>query len=253
SSPSQACFFGTADGTFGDAAALEEVAHTTNGNLTRREFFEAGAAAGAGLVLAFYLPIGPGTATPALGEPFAPNAFLEIERDGTVTISVIRSEMGQGVLTTMPMLVAEELEADWSTVHIKQALANPVYGREQSTNASRSTRESWNTLRKAGATAREMLITAAAQAWGVEPATCHARYGAVINATTGRRLTYGELSAAAARLPVPQDVPLKDPKDPAVFRILGRRIRRLDIAEKVDGSARFGMDVRIPGIPHATV
>ena len=161
--------------------------------------------------------------------------------------------MGQGVLTTMPMLVAEELEADWSTVHIKQALANPVYGREQSTNASRSTRESWNTLRKAGATAREMLITAAAQAWGVEPATCHARYGAVINATTGRRLTYGELSAAAARLPVPQDVPLKDPKDPAVFRILGRRIRRLDIAEKVDGSARFGMDVRIPGMLYATV
>jgi len=230
-----------------------EVAHSTNGNLTRREFFEAGAAAGAGLVLAFYLPIGPGTGAPAPGEPFAPNAFLEIERDGTVTISVIRSEMGQGVLTTMPMLVAEELEADWSTVRIKQALANPVYGREQSTNASRSTRESWNTLRKAGATAREMLITAAAQAWGVEQATCHARNGAVIHATTGRRLTYGELSAAAARLPVPQDVPLKDPKDPAAFRILGRRIRRLDIAEKVDGSARFGIDVRIPGMLYATV
>src|SRR5205823_7196627 len=109
------------------------------------------------IVLAFYLPIGPGTATPALGEPFAPNAFLEIERDGTVTISVIRSEMGQGVLTTMPMLVAEELEADWSTVHIKQALANPVYGRAQSTHASRRPREPWNTLRPAGPPARQLL------------------------------------------------------------------------------------------------
>ena len=152
--------------------------------LTRREFVEVGAAAGAGLVLGFYLPSR--AASPASGTPFAPNAFLEIERNGTITISVIRSEMGQGVLTTMPMLVAEELEADWTAIRIKQALANPLYGQEQSTNASRSTRESWSTLRNAGATAREMLIAAAAQAWGVEPASCHARNGVVVHAATGR-------------------------------------------------------------------
>ena len=220
--------------------------------LTRREFVEVGAAAGAGLVLGFYLPPSR-AASPASGAPFAPNAFLEIERNGTITISVIRSEMGQGVLTTMPMLVAEELEADWTAIRIKQALANPLYGQEQSTNASRSTRESWSTLRNAGATAREMLVAAAAQAWGVEPASCHARNGVVVHAATGRRLSYGALSAAAARLPVPRDVPLKDPKDPAAFRILGRRIRRLDSPEKVDGSAGFGMDVRVPGMLYATV
>src|SRR5207249_8865070 len=121
--------------------------------LTRREFVEVGATAGAGLVLGFYLPSRP--ASPA---PFAPNAFLEIERNGTITISVIRSEMGQGVLTTMPMLVAEALEADWTAIRIKQALANPLYGQEQSTNASRSTRESGSTLPNAGATAGGRLV-----------------------------------------------------------------------------------------------
>jgi len=122
--------------------------------LTRREFVEVGAAAGAGLALGFYLPPSR-AASPASGAPFAPNAFLEIERNGTITISVIRSEMGQGVLTTMPMLVAEELEADWTAIRIKQALANPLYGQEQSTNASRSTRERRAVAHTSGGANRE--------------------------------------------------------------------------------------------------
>lgn len=220
-------------------------------NVSRRDFLKTGVAAGSGLVVGFYLPPRQSLAAFALESPgpFAPNAFLSVGTDGSVTIWVAKSEMGQGVQTSLPMLVAEELEADWSRVRIEQAPADPKYG-NQDTGGSTSVREGWESLRKAGAVAREMLKSAAAERWGVERETCRAEKGEVIHAPSGRRLGYGELAEAAARLPVPEQVSLKDAKD---FRLLGRRFPRLDTPAKVDGSARFGLDVKVPGMLFAAV
>ena len=215
--------------------------------LTRREFLHSASVAGAGLVIGFHLPLGRRAlaATP----PFAPNAWLRIGADGDVRIIVARSEMGQGVATSLPMLVAEELEADWSKVTIEFAPADPAYNNPlfgaQATGGSTSVRGSYVPLRQAGAAAREMLIAAAAQTWGVDHAACRAEHGAVVHGATGRRILYGALVATAAALPVPADVPLKDPKD---WKILGTRVRRLDTPAKVDGSAQFGIDVQVPGM-----
>jgi isoquinoline 1-oxidoreductase beta subunit len=171
-----------------------------------------------------------------------------------VLIMVDRSEMGQGVATSLPMLVAEELEADWSKVRIEfapvdKAYTNPMFGM-QGTGGSTSVRAAWMPLRKAGATAREMLISAAAATWGVDRSTCRAAHGAVTHEPSKRRLTYGGLVAKAATLPVPKDVPLKDPKD---WKIIGTSARRLDTPAKVDGSAQFGIDVQVPGMLVAVV
>ena len=218
---------------------------------TRRDFIKVVSVAGGGLALGIYLfskedllltePL------PATG--FSPNAWLKIDTAGSVTITVAKSEMGQGVRTSLPMIVAEELEADWEKIRIEPALADPKYG-NMTTGGSTSVRGSWATLRKAGASAREMLLTAAAQTWGVDRGTCHAEKGAVVHAPSGRRLTYGQLAEAAAKLPVPADPPLKDPRD---FHVLGKRARRLDTPEKVDGSGIFGIDVKLPGMLVATV
>ena len=167
---------------------------------------------------------------------------------------VDRSEMGQGVATSLPMLLAEELEADWSKVRIEfapadKAYTNPLFGM-QGTGGSTSVRAAWMPLRKAGAAAREMLISAAALTWGVDRSTCRAAKGAVIHGPTQHRLTYGGLVAKAATLPVPRDVPLKPSKD---WKILGTSVRRLDTPPKVDGSAQFGIDVRVPGMLVAVV
>ncbi len=213
----------------------------------RRDFLKTGAVAGTGLVLGFYLEGPPGSAEAA--EPFVPNAWIRIGTDGVVTVIVARSEMGQGILTTLPMLVAEELEADWSTIRVEQALADSAFGRHQSTNASRSIRESWDVLRQAGASAREMLISAAAQTWGVDRRTCRARSNAVIHESTGKRLSYGAL-ASRATLPVPKNPPLKDP---ASFRLIGTRIPRVDTPAKVNGTAVYGLDAKVPGMLYATV
>jgi isoquinoline 1-oxidoreductase subunit beta len=215
--------------------------------LTRREFLQSASVAGASLVIGFHLPLGrrASAATP----PFAPNAWLRIGTDGDVRILVARSEMGQGVATSLPMLVAEELEADWSKITIEFAPADPAYNNPlfgaQATGGSTSVRGSYVPLRQAGAAAREMLIAAAAQTWSVPKAECRAERGAVIHGPTGRRLSYGALAATAATLPVPADVPLKDPKD---WKILGTRVQRLDTPAKVDGSAQFGIDVQVPGL-----
>ena len=226
-------------------------------NLSRRTFLKAGAVAGGGLVIGLYLP---GlarmaeVATPS-DAPFAPNVWLIIGTDGIVTITVARSEMGQGAYTAMPMLVAEGLDADWTKVRMESALAdkkygNPARGGDQSTNGSRSVRNSWTPLREAGAAARAMLVTAAAQTWGVEENGCHTEKGEVIHQSSGRRSGYGALAEKAATLPVPQQVSLKEPKD---FRLLGKPIARLDIPEKVNGSAQFGIDVKLPGMLIARV
>ncbi len=218
---------------------------------TRRDFIKVVSVAGGGLLLGFYLPSNEEllAAEPVPATAFAPNAWLRIDVDGTVTITVAKSEMGQGVRTSLPMIVAEELEADWQKIRIEPALTDPQYG-DMGTGGSTSVRESWLPLRKAGAAAREMLVTAAAQTWGVERTTCRAEKGAVVHVPSGRRLTYGQLVEAGAKLPVPADPPLKEPKD---YHLIGTRVRRLDTPEKADGRAGFGMDVKVPGILVATV
>jgi isoquinoline 1-oxidoreductase beta subunit len=232
--------------------------------LTRREFVRAGVASGAGLVLAFHLPNLGRRAAADVGEPlaplapFAPNAFLRIDADGTTTVVVGQSEMGQGVFTSLPMILAEELDADWTRVRVEAApsrstagapFANSLIGNSQLTVGSSSVRAFWLPLRKAGATARAMLISAAAAQWQVDRTSLRTESGAVIH-PDGRRLAYGALTPRAAALPVPTDVPLKDP---ATFRIVGRSTPRLDLKAKVNGSATYGMDVRVPGMLTAVV
>jgi isoquinoline 1-oxidoreductase subunit beta len=214
--------------------------------LGRREFLEVAAGAGAGLWLGVALPARAGAAAP---ESLAPNAWLRVDPTGAVTVYLAKSEMGQGVFTSMAMLVAEDLEADWSKVRVVQADADPKYGR-MGTGGSRSVRGSWEPLRQAGAAAREMLVAAAARKWGVAPGACRAEKGTVVHGATGRRLPYGALAGAASKLAVPKDPPLKDPKD---FHILGRPMARLDTPQKTTGRAVFGLDVRVPGMLFATV
>jgi isoquinoline 1-oxidoreductase beta subunit len=218
--------------------------------VTRREFLQAASAAGAGLVIAFTLPA---CARAPAGPPLEPNGWLRIGTDESILVLVDRSEMGQGVTTSLPMLLAEELEADWSKVRIEFAPADPAYNNAlfgmQGTGGSTSVRAAWTPLRQAGAAAREVLIAAAAQTWGVPPTECRAENGAVVH-TGGRRLTYGRLVATAATLPVPADPPLKEPAD---WKIVGTRVPRLDTPPKVDGSAQFGIDVTMPGMLVAVV
>jgi isoquinoline 1-oxidoreductase beta subunit len=213
---------------------------------TRRDFLATGAVATTGLVIGFTWPL---SRDAAASSAFEPNAWLRVDPDGAVTVAVARSEMGQGVRTSLPMLVAEELLVDWKDVRFEQAIPKPAYG-DMSTGGSRSIVTSWDPLRKAGAQAREMLIAAAAATWGVDRATCRAESGAVLHPSSGRRLAYGELVERAASLPVPEDPPLKDPKD---WQLIGTRAPRLDTAAKVDGSAIFGLDVRVPGMLIAVV
>ncbi len=218
--------------------------------LNRRTFIKVAAAAGGGLVLSFSLPVKQAIAFDAdEKEPFAPNAWLRISGDGTITVTVARSEMGQGVWTALPMIVAEELEADWSTIRVEQADAHPSRYGSQSTGGSFSVRGSWMNLRNAGATAREMLISAAAQQWGVARSSCKALKGAVHH-TSGKTLSYGTLASMAATIPVPHSVKLKDDSK---FSLLGKRIPKVDTPDKVYGTAVFGLDVRVPGMVFASI
>ena len=213
--------------------------------LSRREFVAAGVAAGAGLVIGFYLPHG----SSSNQQSFSPNAYLRITPDNKVTIVVARSEMGQGVRTALPMILAEELEADWKQIEIEQAGASTLFG-DQSTGGSASIRTCWDPMRKAGAAAREMLITAAALAWSVPRSGCTAESGRIKHAASGRSASYGELAIRAATLPIPADSPLKQNKD---YKIVGQRLPRLDSPAKVTGEAVFGIDVRLPGMKHAVL
>jgi isoquinoline 1-oxidoreductase beta subunit len=213
-----------------------------------------GAAAGAGLLLGLRLPRGP-RAAGAQDGPFEPSAFLRIDADGTVTIFNGMAEMGQGILTSMAMAVADELEADWARVRIEQAPADPAFGNPglgglQATVGSLSIRGSLAIWRRAGAAAREMLVAAAAQAWGVPAAECEAEQHVVRHRPTGRRLGYGELAGRAAALPVPANPRLKTPDR---FRLIGRRVPRRDTPDKVTGRAVYGIDVTLPGLLVASV
>jgi len=212
--------------------------------LSRREFVAAGVAAGAGLVIGFYLPH-----KGSHPESFSPNAYLRITPDNKVTIVVARSEMGQGVRTALPMILAEELEADWKQIEIEQAGASTLFG-DQTTGGSASIRTTWDPMRKAGAAAREMLLSAAALTWGVPRSSCAAENGQIKHAGSGRSLSYGDLVSKAATLPVPTDVPLKQSKD---YKIVGQRLARVDSPAKVKGEAVFGIDFRLPGMKFAVL
>jgi isoquinoline 1-oxidoreductase beta subunit len=224
---------------------------------SRRAFLKVGAAAGGGLALSLFLPVPRrGAATAATApDTFAPNAFVRIGPDGRVTLVVPQAEMGQGVYTSLPMLIAEELEVDLDRVHIEAApandalYANPLLG-IQMTGGSTSVRGAREPLRRAGAVARSMLVSAAAQAWQVDASACRAEHGKVTHGATGRTLAYGDLADAAAKLPVPDAVALKDPKD---FKLIGTPAKRLDTPDKINGAAQFGIDVKVPGMRFATV
>jgi isoquinoline 1-oxidoreductase beta subunit len=215
----------------------------------RRDFLKASAAAGGGLLISLYLPEASSGRTPSGKQVFAPNAFVRIGTDDTVTVILGKSEMGTGIYTALPMLVAEELEADWHKVRVEAAPVDPVYYhpgfRMQMTGGSTSVQSEWERLRKAGATARVMLITAAAQRWNVDVQSCRAERGYVIHPSSGRRLSFGALADSAATIPVPADVPLKDPSQ---FTLIGKPTRRLDTPSKTNGNARFGIDARVPGM-----
>ncbi|HVH08985.1 MAG TPA: xanthine dehydrogenase family protein molybdopterin-binding subunit [Gemmatimonadales bacterium] len=215
--------------------------------ISRRDFVRAST----GLVLSFYLPPRLAVAARRADDAFAPNAWLRVGSDGIVTLTVDKSEMGQGTHTGLAMILAEELEADWGKVRLGPVPENAAgWSRRMSTGGSTAIRTSWDILRKAGAAAREMLVSAAATTWNVDRAACRAERGSVVHAATKRRLSYGQLVQRAATLPVPPDPPLKDPKD---FRLLGTRVRRLDTPAKVDGSAVYGIDVRERGMLVASI
>ncbi|MGH9968167.1 MAG: molybdopterin cofactor-binding domain-containing protein [Pyrinomonadaceae bacterium] len=227
-------------------------------SMKRRDFLKTSAAVGGGLLISLYIPEGilasSDNVTPESTSVFKPNAFIRIGSDDTVTIIVNKSEMGQGVFTSLPMLVAEELEADWSRIRVEGAPVDvaynhPVFG-IQMTGGSTSTASEWDRLRKAGATARVMLIAAAAQNWNVDQQSLRAENGFVIHTSSGRRASFGSLADAAAKLTAPKEVPLKDPKD---FKLIGKPTRRLDTPAKIDGTAQFGLDVQIPGMMTAVV
>jgi len=222
----------------------------------RREFLKGVASGATGLVIGFYLPHGSQARAAAAPDalPFAPNAWIRIGTDDTVTLVIDKSEMGQGVVTSLSMLIAEELECGWKKIRTVFApaakeYANPEFGM-QGTGGSTSVKGMWTPLRKAGAQAREMLIAAASGKWGVDKGVCRAEDSHVINTQTKERLSYGSLAEAAGKLPAPGEVTLKEPKQ---FRIVGKAMKRLDAADKTCGRAEFGIDVRQPGMLHAVV
>lgn len=224
-------------------------------NEARRDFLKVGGTVVGGLTLGFYLPSGPRVARADGGGGYAsPNAWIRVGLDNVVTIMVARSEMGQDVYTSLPILVAEELEVDINRIKVAFAPPAEVYINAllggQITGGSTSVRDGWEKLRIAGASARMMLVAAAADNWGVSPGQCKAQDGA-ITGPGGRRTTYGQVAAKAATMEVPRDVPLKPASQ---FKYIGNvKIKRLDTEAKVKGTAQFGIDTRVPGMMYAAV
>ena len=219
---------------------------------TRRDFIKTTSALTGGLMMGFSLP-GSKTDAQAAGTVYTPNAWVHIADDNTITILSARSEMGQGVYTSMPMLIAEELNVNLNQIKVTAAPPAAVYVNAllgaQITGGSTSVRDGWEKLRTSGAQVREMLISAAAAEWQVDRASLRAEDGMVIGAN-GKKATYGSLAAAASKLPIPEKVAIKDPKD---FRIVGKRVARLDTPTKVNGKAEFGIDVKLPGMVYASI
>ena len=229
-------------------------------NKSRRRFIALGAVAGAGLALGGYVALGGEKVKekdglwPDKKGAFAPHAWLMIDLTGLVTVRVNHTEMGQGITTAYAMVVAEELDADWSLVKAEIAPAESVYKNPeyntQMTAGSTSLRTGWDILLRAGAAARLMLLGAAAKKWGVPPDSCRTDMGRVIHPDGKRSLPYGKLAAAASRLPVPQNPRLKPASD---YRIIGTNPPRLDGKDKAEGKAMFGLDVRLPGLLRAAM
>jgi isoquinoline 1-oxidoreductase beta subunit len=233
------------------------IADRISSGLSRRGVLTGGLAGG--FLLAFHLPVR------AVNEPvqppdvtegkFAPNAFIRIDSAGKTTLVMPQVEMGQGVYTSIPMILAEELDADFSQLTLQHAppsdklYGNPTFGL-QVTGNSNSIRAFWMPLRNAGASARAMLVQAAAQQWQVEPASCTTSNGQVMHAESGRKLSYGTLAEAAGKQTPPKDVPLKDPKN---FTLIGKPLKRLDTPDKVNGKAVYGIDAMLPGMKFATL
>ena len=224
---------------------------------SRRKFLQTTALIGGGLVIGFHLPafakklrnIG----IPA-AENFAPNAFVRIGKDNMITVIVNHSEMGQGAYTSLPMIIADELDADWSKVKFEAAPVDPVYNHPgfgmQGTGGSTSTWVEWDRFRNAGATGRYLLVAAAAQTWNVDASSLRTEKGYVVHDATKRKISYGELVDKAAAITAPKEVKLKDAKD---FKLIGKPVKRLDTPEKIDGSGIFGLDVKIPGLLTAVI
>jgi isoquinoline 1-oxidoreductase beta subunit len=227
---------------------------TASPQLDRRTFLAGAAAIGGGLSLGFRVPFGIGAAEAAEVAPEV-NAWVVIKPDDTVVIRVVRSEMGQGTLTGLAQLVAEELECDWSKVTTENPTPGENAARKRvwgnfSTGGSRGIRESHEYVRKGGAAARDMLIRAAAAEWGVPPGECSAADSVITHKPSARTTSFGKVAEAAAKLEPPQDVKLKDPKD---WKIAGKPVKRLDTADKVTGAQVYGIDLKLPGMLVATI
>ncbi|HLK47389.1 MAG TPA: xanthine dehydrogenase family protein molybdopterin-binding subunit [Bryobacteraceae bacterium] len=217
---------------------------SSNMTFHRRNFLKTGMAAAGGLVIGFTLP------ARLKGAETRINAFVQVGTDDLVTLAIHKAEMGQGTVTSLSQLLAEELECDWTKIRWQFPLLEPAYGAMMGVYGSMSIRTSWNPLRQAGAQAREMLIAAAVQQWGVDRSQCRAEKNTVVNSQTGARASYGSLAEKAATLPVPSGVALKDPRN---FKLIGFSAKRLDTPLKVNGAATFGIDVTVPGMLYASL
>ena len=222
--------------------------------MNRRSFVVGSAAVGSGFAFGLQLPIGLGEAGAAASEPEV-NAWVVIRPDETVVIRVAKSEMGQGTITGLAQLVAEELECDWSKVAIEYPTPGQNLARKQAwgtmfTAGSRGIRESQQLVRKGGAAARQMLIQAAANAWNVPASECSAASGVIAHKPSGRTTTFGKVADAAGKLEPPKDVSLKDPKD---WKIAGKPLKRLDTVDKLTGKLVYGIDVKLPGMLNAAI
>jgi len=220
-------------------------------NAGRRTFLKVSTAAAGGLLIGFRLPF---SDVEAAAGDFTPNAWIHIGSDDAVTLQVANSEMGQGVFTSIPMLLAEELDCDWSRIRVEmapvgKAYVNPIIGM-QATGGSTAIRAFYLPLRQAGAVARELLVRAAARHWDVQESECRAENGTVIHVASERRVQYGQIASDAAKLPPPGEAFLKEPSE---FRLIGKAMPRLDTPVKVSGSAVFGIDVKLPGLLTAVV
>jgi isoquinoline 1-oxidoreductase subunit beta len=225
--------------------------------IARRDFLKTASVLSGGLCIAAYIPELAARSAQNASAPagvFAPNAFIRIAPDESVTLIANHSEMGQGVYTSLPMLLNEELEADWSKIKVEAAPVDPAYNHTifgvQMTGGSSTTPSEWERLRKMGAMGRIMLVQAAAQKWNVPVSECSVEKGVVIHTASKRQASYGSLVAAASQLKPPAEIPLKDPKQ---FTLIGKSTRRLDTPSKVNGTAQFGLDVRLPGMLYAVV
>jgi isoquinoline 1-oxidoreductase subunit beta len=231
---------------------------TTRSSIERRTFLKAGAAATGGLLIGIYFPDVAGEAVvdaqfgPAGGGAITPQAFIRISTDDVVTLTIHKPDNGQGTETSIAQILAEELDCDWSRIRTEFAPINAALygGALQGTFGSLAIRTTYDPMRRTGAAARDMLMQAAAARWGVDKSQCRTENGTVVNSATNARLSYGSLAEAAAKLPVPSNVTLKDP---AQFRLIGKPLQRVDTPAKVTGKATFGIDVRLPGMLYAVV